>query len=107
MTTITAASNGAALPQGTLNVASTAGFATSYEGLTVQSSAGPQAIFCTGTDTATMFTSCTGGSGTLATGAARTRPASRQPVRCLHAGERGSGLGATQFAGRHQRCPRR
>ena len=43
VTTIGAASNGASLPQGTITVASTAGFATSYEGLTVQSSAGPQA----------------------------------------------------------------
>ena len=45
-TTITAASNAKALPQATLNVASTTGFPTSYQGLTVTTSsdgAGPRA----------------------------------------------------------------
>jgi len=70
VTTVAAASNGAALPQGTINVASTTGFPTSYNGLMVMTSAGPQSVYCSGTTTATTFTTCTGGTGTMTTGGA-------------------------------------
>jgi hypothetical protein len=65
-TTIAAGSNGASLPQATINVASTTGFPTSGT-IYVQSSGGIQTITYTGT-TATSFTGCTGGTGTLTTG---------------------------------------
>ncbi len=69
MTTIAAGSNGVALPQGTINVASGsgAGFGT-YSGSTVMTSAGPQSVFCTGV-AATQLTGCSGGTGTMSTGA--------------------------------------
>lgn len=65
-TTIAAGSNGASLPQGTINVASTTGFDSSGD-IFVKSDAGIQTITYTGT-TGTTFTGCTGGTGTLATG---------------------------------------
>jgi hypothetical protein len=65
-TTITAASNLAALPQGTINVVSTTGFSTSGT-ILVQSSTGTQTITYTNT-TGTSFTGCVGGSGTIITG---------------------------------------
>jgi len=73
-TTIAAGSNTVALPTGTINVASTAGFPAA-------SAAAPRCIIITGppgvnTDTTvqytgstgTTFTGCTGGTGTMATG---------------------------------------
>jgi hypothetical protein len=65
-TTIAAGSNGAILPQVTLNVASAAAFPASGT-LNVFSSSGWQTITFTGR-TATTFTGCTGGTGTLTTG---------------------------------------
>jgi hypothetical protein len=67
-TTIAVASNGAALPQATINVASTTGFASSGTAQIV-TSAGIQYVAYTGL-TGTSFTGCTGGSGTMATGGA-------------------------------------
>jgi hypothetical protein len=64
-TTIAAGSNGAVLPQATINVASTTGFPASG---TIYTSTGNQVpITYTGT-TATTFTGCSGGTATLATG---------------------------------------
>lgn len=65
-TTITASSNGVSLPTSTINVVSTAGFATSGI-INVTTSAGSQAVSYTGT-TGTTFTGCTGGTGTMSTG---------------------------------------
>jgi len=65
-TTVTAASNLATLPQGTINVVSTAAFTTSGT-LLVLSSTGVQTITYTGT-TGTSFTGCVGGTGTIITG---------------------------------------
>jgi hypothetical protein len=66
-TTITAPSNGAVLPQGTINVSDTTEFASSGT-IYVQLTSGQyQTITYTG-KTATTFTGCTGGTGTLATG---------------------------------------
>lgn len=64
-TTIAAGSNGATLPQATINVASTNGFPSSGS-FTVNISGSLQTITYTGV-TATSFTGCTGGTGTLAT----------------------------------------
>jgi len=60
-TNVAAGSNGVALPTGTVNVASTTGFATAGQ-LTVLSSAGAQQVTYTG-KTGTSFTGCTGGGG--------------------------------------------
>lgn len=65
-TTIAAGSDGAALPQGTINVASTTGFAASGN-LIVVSTTGFQNVAYTGTSGGTQFTGCTGGAGTLKT----------------------------------------
>ncbi len=65
-TTIDAASNGLALPQATITVASTAGYPASGT-FWVQTTTGWQLVTYTGT-TATTFTGCTGGTGTLFTG---------------------------------------
>ncbi len=67
-TTIAAGSNGAVLPQGTINVASTAGFASSGY-LVVRISGTDRVVRYTGLN-ATQFTGCTLGVGTLATGQA-------------------------------------
>jgi len=67
-TTVAALSNGAVLPQATINVATTAGLPTSGS-FFVNSSAGRQLITYTGL-TATSFTGCSGGTGTLSTGGA-------------------------------------
>lgn len=67
-TTITAGSNGASLPQGTINVVSTTGFPTSGT-IYVTTSTGTFPVAYTGT-TATTFTGCTGGSGVMSTGGA-------------------------------------
>lgn len=65
-TTIAPASNGASLPTGTINVVSTTGFPSSGT-MFVQSSTASHLITYTGV-TATTFTGCTGGNGTLSTG---------------------------------------
>lgn len=67
-TTIAAGSNGATLPTGTINVASTTTFPTSGV-LLVTTSAGSQIVGFTGKN-ATQFTGCTGGTGTMSTGGA-------------------------------------
>jgi hypothetical protein len=61
-TTVASGSNGAVLPQSTINVASTAGFPT-FGKLLIQN----QVLDYTGI-TGTSFTGCTGGTATLATG---------------------------------------
>jgi hypothetical protein len=66
-TRIASASNGASLPQSTINVLSTYIFPSSSIKLTVATSGGAQAVSCTG-KTATTFTTCTGGTGTMSTG---------------------------------------
>lgn len=65
-TTIGVLSNGAALPQAVINVASTVGFPASGT-LAIATSLGYQQVTYTGV-TATTFTGCAGGTGTLATG---------------------------------------
>ena len=71
-TTIAPGSNGANLPTSTINVASSAGF-TSYVNLTIATSTGAQSVFCKGVDTNNnRFTTCSGGSGTMTTGAVVT-----------------------------------
>ena len=65
-TTIAAGSNGLSLPQATINVASTTGFATSGT-LNVVTSTGIQTVTYTGT-TGTSFTGCSGGTGIMTTG---------------------------------------
>lgn len=69
-TTIASASNNKTLPQATISVASTSGFTqTGTILLVLTTKTGTTTIVkCTGTPTATTFTSCSGGSGTLATG---------------------------------------
>jgi hypothetical protein len=72
-TTIAAGSNGAVLPQATINVASTATFnATSHIYINVVTSTGTSYVTCTGTSGGTSFTGCSGGSGTMSTGGAVT-----------------------------------
>jgi len=73
-TTITSGSNGASLPQATINVATTAGFPTSGS-IYVVTSAGTQLVTYTGIG-ATTFTGCLGGTGSMATGNAVTSAAS-------------------------------
>jgi hypothetical protein len=76
-TTVAAGSNGAALPQGTINVASTANFtATGVIFVPATQTSGPQVgqivpqqITYTGL-TGTSFTGCTGGAGTMFLGGA-------------------------------------
>lgn len=65
-TTIAAGSNGASLPQGTINVASTTGFPSSGT-IFVTTAAGYQTVTYTGV-TGTSFTGCTGGTGAMSTG---------------------------------------
>jgi hypothetical protein len=67
-TTIASGSNGASLPQGTINVASTSGFLSAGT-LIVATAAGPQTVNYTG-KTSNSFTGCTGGTGAMATGGA-------------------------------------
>lgn len=69
-TTIAVASNGQTLPQATINVAATAGFATTGA-IYVTTTNGPQLVTYTGT-TGTTFTGCSGGTGSMATGNAVT-----------------------------------
>lgn len=69
-TTIAAGSNGATLPTSAINVASNTAF-DDYSTLTMVSSNGPVNVFCKlpGGSNTTQFTSCSGGSGMLSTGA--------------------------------------
>lgn len=69
-TTIAVGSNNVALPTGTINVASTTGFATSGT-IFVVTTSGVQTVAYTNT-TGTSFTGCTGGIGTMNTGNAVT-----------------------------------
>lgn len=75
-TTIAAGSNGLSLPQATVNVASTAALGADFSdktiGFLVTTSAGVQSVTATG-KTATSFTGCSGGTGTMSTGGAVTR----------------------------------
>lgn len=67
-TSVGAGSSGASLPQSTINVASVTGF-TTYTSLTVQTSSGPQSVFCKGLSTTNNnFTGCSGGAGVMSTG---------------------------------------
>lgn len=70
-TTVASGSNAVALPAATVNVGSTATFATAGQ-FTVLSSAGAQQVTYTGV-TGTSFTGCSGGVGTLYTGAKLTQ----------------------------------
>ncbi len=72
-TTVAVGSNGAALPQATINVASTTGFPSSGSATVQTSAAGAQVFTYTGV-TGTAFTGCSGGTGTLSTGGAVTNP---------------------------------
>jgi hypothetical protein len=65
-TTITAGSNGAVLPQATINVTSTTNMPTAGK-VNIQTDAGMEVVAYTG-KTATTLTGCTGGTGTLSTG---------------------------------------
>jgi hypothetical protein len=67
-TTIAAGSDGLALPQAIVNVASTVGFNPTGT-IVVATSAGSQTVTYTGT-TATTFTGCAGGTGNMTTGGA-------------------------------------
>lgn len=71
-TTVASGSNGAALPQATINVASTAGFPTAGN-LAVNTSTGVQNVIYTGIS-GNAFTGCSGGGGTMSTGNAVTAP---------------------------------
>ena len=64
-TLIAAGSNGAILPQSTINVGSTSGFLSSGT-IFVETSSGTQTVTYTG-KTATSFTGCAGGAGTMST----------------------------------------
>jgi hypothetical protein len=66
-TTIASGSNNISLPTGTINVISTAGFASSGT-IYVITTAGPQIVTYTGTNAGTQFTGCTGGTGVMNTG---------------------------------------
>jgi titin len=84
-TTIAAGSNGDSLPAGTIDVASTTGFAGSGT-ILVTTSAGTQTVTYTGT-TPTSFTGCSGGTGVMGTGGAVTIP----PIPVTFSGGGGSG----------------
>jgi hypothetical protein len=66
-TTVARVSNGQALPQGTIHVATTAHFASAGT-VVISLVSGPQLVTYTG-KTATTLTGCSGGTGTLVTGA--------------------------------------
>jgi len=72
-TTIAVLSNGAVLPQGTINVVSTAAFPAGPSTITVVTSSGPQTVSYVSKN-ATQFLTCTGGVGTMSTGGAVTNP---------------------------------
>jgi hypothetical protein len=76
-TKITTTTNGSqTLPTGTLTVTSTTGFPSPAGTISVgtATSGGQQVVTCTGANTPTTFTSCTGGVGTIATGTTVTSP---------------------------------
>lgn len=77
-TTIAVASNGASLPQATINVASTVGFKKSGT-ISVVTGAGTQTVTYTGI-TGTQFTGCSGGTGAMSTGGAVTQGTVITPV---------------------------
>lgn len=83
-TTIAAGSNGQTLPQSTINVASTTGFAASGT-ILVFTSGGYQTVTYTGT-TGTSFTGASGGTGTMSTGGPVT-----QTGKLLYSGILGTG----------------
>lgn len=66
-TIITAASNGVALPTGTINVSSAGSFPTSGTAIVYNNAGAAQSVAYTG-KTGTTLTGCTGGTGTMATG---------------------------------------
>lgn len=66
-TTIAIGSNGATLPQGTINVLSTTGFSATGT-ILVTTSTGVSTVTYTGLSGGTQFTGCTGGTGTMTTG---------------------------------------
>jgi RHS repeat-associated protein len=66
VTAVASGSSGSSLPQSTIDVVSTTGFSTA-DYLAVPTTAGIQSVSCTG-DTATTFTGCSGGSGTMSGG---------------------------------------
>jgi hypothetical protein len=71
-TTLTSAMNNITLPQTSLTVAATSGFAAAGN-ILVASANGPQVVSYTSVD-ATHFLGCTGGTGTMATSGAVTQP---------------------------------
>lgn len=75
-TEIAVGSNGASLPQSTINVLDTSTFLTVPGFLWVTTAAGLEAVSFTGM-TATTFTGCTGGTGAMATGGAVTEQTPR------------------------------
>lgn len=83
VTTIAAGSNGATLPQATINVASTTGFATSGT-IYVNTSTGVSTVNYTGLSGGTQFTGCTGGTGVMSTGGAVTTSFVNGCARWLH-----------------------
>jgi hypothetical protein len=72
-TTVASASNAKILPQVTINVASTTGFAAGPQSLLVATTTGLQNVTYTGL-TATSFTGVAGGTGTMSTGCPVTQP---------------------------------
>lgn len=70
-TTVAAGSNNVSLPTGTINVASTAGFASAGT-VEVTTSFGVQLVAYTGLSGGNQFTGCTGGSGVMTAGGAIT-----------------------------------
>jgi hypothetical protein len=72
-TTVASGSSGQALPQSTINVASTTGFAAAPQTLLVASTKGLQTVTYAGM-TATSFTGVAGGTGTISTGCPVTQP---------------------------------
>jgi hypothetical protein len=92
-TTIAVASNGQALPQGTINVASTTNF-PGYGWLII----GSTTVAYTG-KTATTFTGCTGGTGTLTTGQTVTSQHRENSNIQLDIGSDGTGV-LSVFAGK-------
>ena len=81
-TTIASGSNGATLPQATINVVSTTGFPTSGS-IYVTTSTGVSLVNYTGTN-ATQFTGCTSGTGVMSTGGAVTTGIDNGCPRFIH-----------------------
>lgn len=83
-TTVAAGSNGAALPQGTINVASTSGFASAGF-LIINIGGTDRVVRYTGTSGGNQFTGGTLGVGTMTTGdaVAQARVVVRFPLNCI------------------------